>query len=1044
MEDNQDYSSKAQGDSPQEPGEPPQKTGDSPPKKREPIQFDRQLIERFASGNGTVFVGAGISMRSRLPSWAKLMEPLREELGDKISSSASHLDVAELYEAEHGRSALVRYLKRELGDVRYQLSRTHDLIVSLPVQRIYTTNFDNLLERAAHKKGLNRDVIHDASHVGFSDISTLSIVKLHGDLGAPRSLVISANDYYGYFTKNPAVADLLKVELQTRTVLFLGYSFSDPDFGMILGKVAAQSGPDGPLLYALLLNPLELATKGLDKRGIKVIPLKAKPGTREANKEVEYWLDCFLQTLRKSERRKRQQASPVGQMHDKSGIPKYKHSLIRSRTLRRIEDVLRADSPVIVVKGEAGIGKTQLVATAAAHMRVPGGAVVVNDVFENIIWIRAASKEPTHKLSHILRTIVNSLESFPTEGSNMEEMEEQATLVLEEHRVIVVIEDLEDGGCDDKQIDSIKKWLEHLGSEAHPKSRIVVTSRSLNLLGFMVEVGRLRQEEAEAMLVEHAESIMLRRAIHGGLAEEDVKWLANRTLGNPQAIQLALGLIFGTESLAAKDGPAAKKGLAVTKEVLTDLKPNEDIQSVFGVLIDAAWEQLSTASRQILRAMSVFPEAEPVPEKLLKVACGKDHNAGDSAFSEAAERCVRFGLLEYDASKDTFGLHRTSKKLLAKHFDKLDPDKPFEHLADYLLTFLRDEPGHNVVRRSEIGEEYWNALVRDQMSKVDPYWPIIRHVMSQPGPPERIVEFVLLLVHYMDSRFLNADRAEFLNLAMEALEKMPLEKKAWSDKKRALLKIDALAWTYMENNKHLNAAREINEGLDLIRGNEEDNQDLVALAAAWRARMESEETNYAEAHTHLDEAWEAAKNAGKQWICMRVKMIQGDVLHRESKAQKVKTAELAELTEKEQKAKEAKEKERLLKKAREALEAYREAEHWAEQYGGEGNGYQTSPRIAFALLEQTDNATAQEEAAQRFRKLVENSGIATGRLYGQYGNALIAAKNNATREAIAQLEEIHREIYHLGKGNVLLSLAENLYRKTLKQRSYYTENAGRA
>lgn len=1028
---------KNQGDPPPAQGAPPLKPEDSTPKKRKPIQFDRQLIERFASGNGTVFVGAGISMRSRLPSWAKLMEPLREELGDKISSSASHLDVAELYEAEHGRAALVRYLKRELGDVRYQLSRTHDLIVSLPVQRIYTTNFDNLLERAAHKKGINRDVIHDASHVGFSDISTLSIVKLHGDLGAPRSLVISANDYYGYFTKNPAVADLLKVELQTRTVLFLGYSFSDPDFGMILGKVAAQTGPDGPLLYALLLNPLELTTKGLDKRGIKVIPIEAKPGTREANKEVEHWLDCFLQALRKYERRKRQQASPVSQMHDHFGIPKYKHSLIRSRTLRRIEEVLRADSPVIVVKGEAGIGKTQLVATAAAHMQVPGGAVVVNDVFESIIWIRSESGGPTLTLSHILRTIVNSLESFPTAAPSMEEMEEQATQVLEEHRVIVVIEDLEDGDSKDDELGKIKNWLEHLGSEAHPRSRIVVTSRSLNLLGFMVEVGRLSEDEAEAMLVEHAESIMLRRAIHGGLATEDVKWLAGCTRGNPQAIQLALGLIFGTESLPDRNG------LDVTKKVLTTLaeKPNEDIQSVFGALIDAAWAQLSKAAQQIVRAMAVFPDAEPVPANLLKVACGTAHFDRDVTFSAEAECCVRFGLLERDASTDTFGLHRTSKKLLARHFAELEPDKPLERLTTRLLAFLNDEHDRNVVCRREIDEAYWNALVRDQMSKVDPYWRIIRHVMTQPDPPEKIVEFVLLLVHYMDSRFLNADRADFLKSAMQVLENMPEAKKERSNKLRALLKIDALAWTYMENNKHVDATREIDDGLALIHDVKDKHQDLVALAAAWRARMASERNDYVEAHEYLDEAWKAAERADKQWIRMRVRMIQGDVLHLESKAQKVKVAEAAELAEDERKAKEAQEKERVLKKAQEALAAYVDAEHWAEQYGGEGNGYQTSPRIAFALLEQTGNPKAQEEAAQRFHKLVENGRVATGRLYGQYGTALIAANNNATREAIAQLEAIHREIYHLGKGNVLLSLAENLYRKTLKQSPYYTESA---
>lgn len=247
---------------------------------------------------------------------------------------------------------------------------------------------------------------------------------------------------------------------------------------------------------------------------------------------------------------------------------------------------------------------------------------------------------------------------------------------------------------------------------------------------------------------------------------------------------------------------------------------------------------------------------------------------------------------------------------------------------------------------------------------------------------------------------------------MQALKKMRLDGKPGASKMLALLKTDALAWTYMQNSKPDKAADEIDTGLALI--DEAEHPDLVALAAAWRARMASERKHFDEAHKQLDLARKAAAAAGKDWIHMRVEMISDDVLHHESKAPNVDDADETEKT---------KAKIRRAEKADAAEKAYREAEHLAERYGGEGEGYQTSPRIAFALLEQERHPDVQEEAVQRFRKLVENSQIATGRLYGQYGTALIAAKNNATREAIDQLEAIHREIYHLGKGNVLLSLA---------------------
>lgn len=276
-------------------------------------EFDPVLVERFAEGKGTVFVGPGVAMHAGLPSWAALMEPLRDELGAGMPASTSHLDVADMYQAMHGRAALVQHLKTRLGDARSQPGRVHELIVGLPVQRIYTTNLDTLLEQAAQRKQIDRKVNYSPVPADAGDTSTLSIVKLLGDLAAPDSLVIGAGDYYAYFARHPAIAGLLDVELQTHTALFLGYAFGDPDLGMILGRTAAAPGTTRPSMYALLQGPSEPAVRALAMRGIKAIEAPARPGAAQANDGLERWLDGFLAALRDHARKQAQASAVEGQ-----------------------------------------------------------------------------------------------------------------------------------------------------------------------------------------------------------------------------------------------------------------------------------------------------------------------------------------------------------------------------------------------------------------------------------------------------------------------------------------------------------------------------------------------------------------------------------------------------------------------------------------------------------------------------------------------------------------------------------------------------------
>jgi hypothetical protein len=955
-------------------------------------EIDRLLVDRFARGNGTVFVGAGVSLASRLPTWKKLMAPLKDDLGPD-ADDLDPLQVAELYEVKNGRSALVQYLKEQLGHVKFQLNKTHELLVSLPVQRIYTTNFDDLLEQASQKKQINRNVIYNASHVGLSDTSMLSIIKLHGDLADPNSIVITARDFYSYAARNPAVADLLKVELQTRTVLFIGYSFNDPNLAMILGNAVTQAGSTPPLIYAIQFQPKELAVLAMKARGVTVIQIDAKPGTVDAEKKVEEWLHQFRRSLNTFERR-RQQAIDARKLATYGPFVARAYSVKSERTFERIRNGLSSDFRVIVVKGEAGVGKTHLVIEAAMNKLQPNNRALWTEGFEQIVWIRPILRENGgyHSLEQIFSFITSQVDvgQVPGEGES-ERSRNKIDAILQERRLLIVIEDLDDPRADyprarqDKQrakqeqdFDDIKDWLEGASNYAYTRSRIVVTSRSATVAGFVVEVTRLDEADAAKMVREHARALMLRRHFDA-LDDAVIEKIVELTMGNPQAIRLALGLINGASNADWLDGAIRRQRA----------HKNRHVETVLDCIATRIWAALekNDEARRVVEAMAAFPAEEWVPSKLLEHA-----SRPDSDHHAAIHQCVRFGLIEYDAFHDKFFMHRTTKEALARQnlFDRRTLNLARTRLASYILEFLM---APDVVCRPEIVEPYWNALVRDEMVKIDPYWTIIESLMWWAESQRIIADFLLLLVHYMDSRFLNGQRLHFVKQSIIVL-------KDSEPRIRALLHIDALGWTYIEEGSDINALAHIEEGEKLLTGTADD--DLRALASVWKARICVKQSRIPEARDHIARAEKYVESCPhKYWIKARVCMIAGDV-------------KLIE------------------KRPDEAERLYLDAEAHEERYGGEV-GYQTDPRIGLALLRKADLQPAHAKEAingakQRFSRLAENEHVPTGRLYGEYGLALITSRENSSAEARRQLKKILKEIAaRQGENNVLLKLAKESY-----------------
>ena len=86
------------------------------------------------------------------------------------------------------------------------------------------------------------------------------VIKLHGDIDSideeSPGVVLTRTDYRKLLFEDSRYSNFLKAMLATRTVLFLGFSFSDGYLNLLRSEVLAllKQVADEPLAYAVLDN----------------------------------------------------------------------------------------------------------------------------------------------------------------------------------------------------------------------------------------------------------------------------------------------------------------------------------------------------------------------------------------------------------------------------------------------------------------------------------------------------------------------------------------------------------------------------------------------------------------------------------------------------------------------------------------------------------------------------------------------------------------------------------------------------------------------
>jgi hypothetical protein len=264
-----------------------------------PVQsLPQQLVDEVQRGNVALFVGAGLSMGAGLPGWADLIEPLAEQCG---CEGDDLLKIAQAYEDAIGRVALITHLQRELSSVGVEPTANHALLTRLPIEVVVTTNFDNLLERAYHRvepgspgRRQTRTFVEDKD-LPYTDATAVRLVKFHGCLDRPGTIVITEQDYHTIHTSKALLIRQLEMWLVTKTFLFVGYSVSDPDFRQVYDRLSDMLERNMRRPYMVAFGLDEPSTRDLERRGFHVICLPGEGADR--NVSLEQWLRALVDAV---------------------------------------------------------------------------------------------------------------------------------------------------------------------------------------------------------------------------------------------------------------------------------------------------------------------------------------------------------------------------------------------------------------------------------------------------------------------------------------------------------------------------------------------------------------------------------------------------------------------------------------------------------------------------------------------------------------------------------------------------------------------------
>jgi hypothetical protein len=265
-----------------------------------------ELRTLYRDGRLLPFIGAGVSAsveweeageKKRGPSWSEMVDRAATELGfqsaDLIRARGTDLQILEYFKLKFsGHTRLTNWLLLNMKppDEAIRNSPIHNELAEMHrCGIVYTTNFDDFLERSFALKGRKFKAVAIEEHMR-PEPSTAEVIKFHGDWNHPDRMVLTESDYERRMEFKEAMDLRLWSDLLNRSILFIGYSFRDPNIAYLFRQVKERfamlpNTSSGRRAYIVVQDPSHFERRLFLERNIEVIPVEGR-GRTEAVAEL--------------------------------------------------------------------------------------------------------------------------------------------------------------------------------------------------------------------------------------------------------------------------------------------------------------------------------------------------------------------------------------------------------------------------------------------------------------------------------------------------------------------------------------------------------------------------------------------------------------------------------------------------------------------------------------------------------------------------------------------------------------------------------------
>lgn len=229
-------------------------------------KFVKDFSKEIKEENAAIFAGAGLSASAGFVNWQDLLRPLAEDIELDVEKEHDLVSLAQYHVNKHGGSksdlnaAILENFSHNVN-----VTENHKILARLPIHTFWTTNYDSLIEDALKLAGKRPDVKHCIKQLPATLPKRDAVVyKMHGDVNHAADAILSKSDYETYQTYHSPFITALAGDLVSKTFLFLGFSFSDPNLDYILSRIRIEHGENQRKHYCILKKE---APRDTDKEG---------------------------------------------------------------------------------------------------------------------------------------------------------------------------------------------------------------------------------------------------------------------------------------------------------------------------------------------------------------------------------------------------------------------------------------------------------------------------------------------------------------------------------------------------------------------------------------------------------------------------------------------------------------------------------------------------------------------------------------------------------------------------------------------------------